>query len=295
MKNKLLLLLLIVFLISCDNNENKNITDNYKNLNVTILIDLSDRISLAKHPDQSEKDINIISSVVDNFKNFLSRKGVVNSDDKIKVIFYPTLNYEIYQSICDSLNIDFSTYEFHQRKKIYNSISQLYNKNLSKLYSLASKAKTFEGSDIFNYFKHRVVDDCIINDSNYINVLVLLTDGYIYYKNCKDSVKNRFSYILPESYQIKRFRKSNNWEDYFNKNDFGLIKIDNDLSNLNILVAEIDPIHHSPKDFDIIKKYLSKWFDEQKVDPNNYKILKTDLTSINKNLVNNYFEKIFMR
>ncbi|MDF1610545.1 MAG: hypothetical protein AB1695_13435 [Stygiobacter sp.] len=295
MTNKIFILLLIVILFACGEDEKKQANSNYKNLNVTILLDLSDRISISKNPDQAEKDINIISSVVDNFKLFLSKKGVVNSDDKLKIIFYPTINYDIYQSIADSLNIDFSNYNFSDRKKLYNSLSNKFKNNLTRLYSIASKAKLYEGADIFNYFKHRIIDDCILSDSNYINVLVILTDGYIYHKNSKYELNNRFSYIIPESYQIKRFRNNVNWEDDFNKNDFGLLKLDNNLSKLNILVAEVSPLSNSPKDYDIIYKYLSKWFEEQNVAKNNYKIIKSDLTSINKNIVNNFFEKITTR
>ena len=295
MTNKIFILLLIVILFACGEDEKKQANSNYKNLNVTILLDLSDRISISKNPDQAEKDINIISSVVDNFKLFLTKKGVVNSDDKLKIIFYPTINYDIYQSIADSLNIDFSNYNFSDRKKLYNSLSNKFKNNLTRLYSIASKAKLYEGADIFNYFKHRIIDDCILSDSNYINVLVILTDGYIYHKNSKYELNNRFSYIIPESYQIKRFRNNVNWEDDFNKNDFGLLKLDNNLSKLNILVAEVSPLSNSPKDYDIIYKYLSKWFEEQNVAKNNYKIIKSDLTSINKNIVNNFFGKITSR
>lgn len=293
------IILLIILIAGCSGNDNsseKSFQDNgYKNLNVTILLDLSDRISLAKNPDQPEKDINIILTVVDNFKKFLSQKGVVNSEDKIKMIFYPTLNYDLYESIADSLNIDFSNYEFHQRKKIFSALSGIYSKNLRMLYNQASKAKVYDGSDLFNYFKHRVSDDCIINDSNYINILVILTDGYIYQKNSMYQSKNRFSYLTPESENIKCFRKSNKWEDEFNKNDFGLIKVENNLSELKILVAEINPASSSPKDFDIMKRYWSKWFGEQNVSKENYKILKTDVTTINKNLVNKFFTNIFSR
>lgn len=301
MKSKFYILIfafILLFTFCSENNnnsENANESTGFKNLNLTILIDLSDRISFSKYPEQPGKDKIIISTVVENFKSFLARKGVVNSEDKIKVIFYPTLNYDLYQSVADSLNIDFSKLDLHERRNIFNQISATFNNNLSNLYSIASKAKYYEGSDLFNYFKHRVIDDCIIDDSNYINVLVILTDGYIYHKNSRYKLQNRYSYLIPESEQVKYFRKMNNWEEIFVNNDYGLLKLDNDLSKLNILVAEVNPISHSPKDFDILKMYWSKWFEEQKVSKSNYKILKTDLTSINKNLINKFFEKITSR
>lgn len=273
-------------------NEKKS---SYKNLNVSILIDLSDRISSRKNPNQTERDLKFINGVLDAFKKYLNTKGVVQSKDKIKVIFYPSLNYDIYQSIADTLNIDFSKYEFKDRKKIYGTISSLYNDQLKKLYSLASNAKTYEGSDLFNYFKHRLVDDCISEDTNFINILIILTDGYIFHKNCKYQIGNRYSYLLPEANHIQYFRNLNNWEEVFDKDDYGLIKIDNDLSNISILIAELNPVEYSPKDFDIMKKYWSKWLKEQNIKEGNYKILRTDPTTLNRDIIFSFFNKVIER
>ncbi len=302
LKNIIFVLISFLFLFSCSNSEQNqgnssqsNNNNDFKNLNLTILIDLSDRISVSKNPEQPEKDIEIIASVVDNFKKFLAKKGVIHSEDKLKVIFYPVLQYDIFKSISDSLFIDFGTLEFSERKFTYEIISSKFNHNLKKLYSIASKANTFPGSDLFNYFKHRIIDDCIISDSNYINILVILTDGYIYHEKSKYQQENRVSYLAPKSNQVKLLRNMNNWEEHFHSNDFGLIKIDNDLSDLNLLICEFNPIYDSPKDFDIMKLYWSKWLEEQKVKKDNYKIIKTEITSINKNLINTFFENIFRK
>lgn len=270
-------------------------SSNFKNLNVSILIDLSDRISSKLNPEQYEKDINIVSYVVDAFKSYLNQKGVVQSEDKIKTIFYPSLNYEIYQEIADSLNIDFGKYEFKQRKEIFNRISQIYKNHLKKLYSFATKARSYEGSDLFNYFKHRVVDDCISKDSNYINILIILTDGYIYHQNSQYRNGNRFSYLVPKADHVKYFRALENWEEIFDKENYGLIKLNNDLSKLYILAAEFNPSENSPKDFDILKKYWSKWFEEQNMKPEQYKILKTDLNALNRELIYQFFKNIISR
>lgn len=283
-----------LFLFGCG--ENKNTKDeNYKNLNLTILIDLSDRISLKKNPQQIDRDFYIISSVISSFKNFLSKKGVVQSEDRIKVIFYPLNNNSLYQEIADTLNIDFGEYDFIGRKKIYEVLSDLYLSKLGLIYEDASKKSYYPGSDLFNFFKHRIVDDCIINDEKFINVLVLLTDGYIYDENVKIRQGNRFSYLGQMASHIIMFRKKNNWEMEFEKYDYGLIKLNNDLKNLNLIVAEINPVKGHPEDFDILKKYWSKWFKEQKMPDSNYKILKTDLNYLNRNIIHKFFEDVLQR
>ncbi|AFH48916.1 Hypothetical protein IALB_1205 [Ignavibacterium album JCM 16511] len=290
----------IIFNTSCNSdvkseqNESSAISYNkyFKNFNITILLDLSDRISNRKNPGQYKKDIVFVNNVLDAFKSYLKSKGVVQSEDRIKIIFYPYSNYEIYQQIADSLNINFSEYGFPERKKLFEEISSIYNRQLNNLYAFASNAKSYPGSDLFNYFKHRVTDDCIIADSSFINLLVILTDGYLYDVNSKYQQGNRFSFLIPEANHIQIFRKMNNWEEVFEKNDYGIINLSNDLSDLYVLVGEFNPASNSPKDFDILKKYWSGWLESQNVKKDHYKILKTDLNTLNRNVVFSFFNKI---
>lgn len=293
----LLVILLINLLSSCsqDSNQEKTNKNNdsalhYKNLNLTILLDLSDRISNKKNPDQYKKDIIFINNVLDAFKSYLNKKGVVESEDKIKLIFYPVSMDDLYQEVADSLSVDFSKLEFVDRKKTYENISAIYNRQLQKLYSVASNVKTYTGSDLFNYFKHRIVDDCISTDSNYTNLLVILTDGYIYEKNSMYQEGNKFSYLVPEAQHVKIFRKLSKWEEHFEKNNYGLIPLENDLSSLNVLIGEIHPIENSPKDFDILKKYWSDWLESQKV--KKFKIIKTDINALNRDIIFNFINQL---
>lgn len=296
MRKKIALILVVSFLsfISC-NKEQKIEDVNYKNLNLTILIDLSDRISEVKNPGQIQKDLYIINSVLEAFKKYLYHKGVVQSDDKIKVIFYPVNNNSIYQDVADSLYIDFEQIELKERKKTFRDLNEIYNRNLTYIYSIASKSSSFPGSDLFNYFKHRITDDCIIDDNRFINILVILTDGYIYDQNVKYNIGNRFSYLAPLANHIVQFRKKKDWENVFQQQDYGLIKLDNDLSRLNIIVAELNPPKNHPEDFDILKKYWSKWLTEQNVMKNNFKILKTDLNYLNSNIIQKFFDDVLKR
>lgn len=292
-----LLTVLLIVLFSCNSVSNegafekKNVSGaHYKNLNITILLDLSDRISSKKNPEQFKKDIKFINNVLDAFKAYLNKKGVVESEDKIKLIFYPLSMDELYQEIADSLNIEFAKYDYGYRKMIYENISAVYNRQLSKLYSFAANSKVYSGSDLFNYFKHRVVDDCILPDSNYINLLIILTDGYIYDKNSMYQQENKFSYLIPEAPHVRIFRKLNNWEEHYEKNNYGLIPLNNDLSALSVLVGEIHPVENSPKDFDILKKYWSEWLENQKV--KKYKIIKSDINTLNRDIIFNFINQL---
>ncbi len=136
---------------------------------------------------------------------------------KLKWFFYPLNNSSIYQDIADSLNLDFEQLDLKERKKIFANLNEIYNRNLKLIYSIASKYQTYPGSDLFNYFKHRIIDDCVINDNRFINVLVILTDGYLYDANVKYNFGNRFSYLAPLANHIVQFRRMNNWEEVFDK------------------------------------------------------------------------------
>lgn len=270
---------------------NKSANKKFKQLNVTILLDLSDRISQQKNPGQADKDISIILNIVDNFKKYLNVKGVALSRDRIKLVYYPLLNFPQIKDITDSLNINFENLGIIERKAVFNNIDRMYLDNLKRLYSIFSNMPEYNGSDLFSYFKHRVVDDCITLDEDYINLLVILSDGYLYSYNNKFKIENRFSYIGPLSTHLTQFRNNPHWERRFNDEDYGFIKIENDLSNLLIIAAEFNPEAKYPIDFDILKKYWSKWFEEQNVQKSNFIILRTDHISQNKNVIEAFFKK----
>lgn len=301
--NPLFKLIVIAFVsVSCVSNyensaegEKKVSNTNYKHLNITILLDLSDRISNKKNPGQDLKDIEFILNVVENYKKLLSKKGVVRSKDRIKLIYYPILNFPQVSVVADSLNIKFDELEITNRKQTFNSIKTTYESNLQKLYSIFSNLPNYNGSDLFNYFKHRIIYDCIEQDDNYINLLVILTDGYLYSYDNKINIGNRFSYIGPLAMHLTQFRSNPIWEQDFDSKDYGFIKIDNDLSKLFIIAAEFNPAENYPIDFDILKKYWAKWFEEQKVEKSNYLILRTDHSIQNKNVVDNFFKNIIFK
>lgn len=289
-------LILTLFIGCSKTNQDHNSSASHlkvnKDLNLTILIDLSDRISLKKHPYQVQKDLKLISSIVEIFKQHLASKGVVNSEDKIKVIYYPEIKNDKLNTVIDSLNIDLEKMSFIERKRMFSQLINRFNENLIKLYDVASSMQQYPGSDLFNYFKHRLIDDCIIEDSNFVNLLIILTDGYIYHRNAMYRVGNRFSYLAPKSQHIQLFRNRADWERIFDSKDFGLINTNLDLSKLYIIAAQFDPISQSPQDFDIMSKYWSKWFEEQNLKPKNFKILRNDNPVLNISIIENFIRRI---
>lgn len=257
-------------LLSCKNekeekSDTSEISDLSKNnLNISILIDLSDRISPTKYPNPTmdfyQRDLGYINSIANEFNNHIQTKRVRQIDDKIQIFFDPEpLNPEI-NSISKKMKLKFDKNNVDKEK--LNAIKEIYNNESKKIYNLAINDDAYVGSDIWKFFKNNVNDYCI--DKNYRNVLVILTDGYMYHKDSKLVEGNRTSYITPSV--ISKYKlDTKEWESDIKSKDYGFISANNDLSNLEILVLGINPSTNNPYEEDVLKKYWENWFKEMKV------------------------------
>lgn len=263
-----------------------------KQLNITILLDLSDRIEPTKYPsspEHFERDIEVVNYFTELFKIDMEKKGAYMAKGKMKVIFSPRPNDSEINSIAAQLSIDLSkTNNTKEKKEIFDNVSLNFKENLSKIYNKTIETKGYIGSDIWRFFKNDVVDYCIEDNDNYRNILVLVTDGYLYHLNTLDQESNRTTYLL--SRDIKEFglRKSD-WRKKINSQDFGFITPRKDLNNLDVLVLEINPSEKFKNDEDVIKAYLSKWFNEMNV--NSFKIYNSDLPEYTKSKIDKFINQ----
>ena len=120
---------------------------------------------------------------------------------------------------------------------------------------------------------------------------MILSDGYMYYKNNCTKDGNRYSYILQSSEHMRIFRNNPNSVIIFNREDYGFINAGNSLNDLFILALEFAPYQELAADFDIQKLYWEKWFEEQGMKRERYKIVKSDLSSLNKPVIKNFIIK----
>lgn len=293
-----------VILISCKNetsetaknepqkNEVADLKSSDQQLNITILLDLSDRIEPTKYPakpEHYERDIEIVNYFTKLFKAEMANKGAYKANGKIKVIFSPKPADDEINSIAENLNVDLSKLKDNKAKKdIYDNISQTFVDNLNTIYSKAIDTKTYPGSDIWRFFKNDVHDYTIDSDPAYRNILVILTDGYLYHKDSREIENNRSAYLLPKTVQSNGLRASN-WREKFEKKDYGYISTRDDLDDLEILVLEVSPSPDHKNDEDVIKAYLSKWFKEMNV--SNFKIYNSDLPEYTKSRINSFINR----
>jgi hypothetical protein len=216
---------------------------------------------------------------------------------RVKVFFTPTPENSRINTIAGNLSCDLSSYTSNgankKKKEAHDSIENRFSKSATEIYQLTvinnKGKKQWDGSDIWRFFKNDVKDYCIDPSGNYRNILVILTDGYIFHKDSKDRQGNRTTYILPEI--LKPFRNNPNWQNTFTKGDYGLISTRKDLQTLEILVLEITPSKEYKNDEDILKTYLGKWFEEMGIQKSNYACYNTDLPEYTRKKIESFLNR----
>jgi len=290
----------VAFLLFACSGSNKNESNNNakntvtagkpqeKQLNISILLDLSDRISPTINPDAQKNDIENIKTITEFFKSNMDKLGAYKAKGKIRVFFSPPPNNAEINSTVGKLIIDCSKMDNKGRKEVYDSITALYTRSMENIYQQTIATSTWQGSDIWRFFKDDIKDFCIENDQNYRNVLIIFTDGYLYHKQSVFNNKNRYTYLLGNS-NLKPYRVQN-WEQLVEQNDFGIKNEREDLSNLEVLVLEVKAENSSNKiDEDILRFLWKKWFKEMNV--SNYEVYSSDLPANTKTRIENFLNQ----
>jgi|SRR5690606_20153881 len=243
-------------------------------LNISVLIDLSDRIDPKKNPSVAMeyylRDVGYLESVAKTFETHLLNKKVRLIDDKIQIFIDPEPADQSINKKIGELKLQF-TNENVIKDSILN-VTKKYSIISSLIYQSAIEDNNFVGSDIWGFFKSKVQDYCI--DNEYRNIMIILTDGYMYHVNAIMKQENRTSYLLPNLIKSNNFNNPN-WQNKLKEKDFGFIVPNQDLSDLEILVMGINPSKGNPYEEEVIRAYWSKWFDEMKV--KKYEIKQADL------------------
>ena len=258
-----------------------------KQLNISILLDLSDRLERDLEPTQSRRDIQIVNTITEILQQDMEEKGAFLSKGKLRVLFKPTPVDPNVNNLAKKLNVDLSGMHNKKKKEIYDNIQTKFQTSLTKIYDLTLESKNYIGSDIWRFFKNDVKDLCIENDTNYRNILVLITDGYIYHKQSTDRIKNRTTYVTSNYLRREGFPSNSQWKTKFEEGDYGLISFDKEMQNLEVLVLEINSLAKHKNDEDILSAYIEKWLNELKVQ--DFEIHNTDLPENTKIRIENFF------
>lgn len=291
MRNLISYIVLIILFSGCSSNSNapkeasndtggqvENQVEN-KQLNINVLLDLSDRLERNLVPNQKERDIEIIKSLTDIFKNEMQTKGAFMAKGKMKVHFSPLPPNPDINSLANSLSVDLSEKQSKQKKEIYDNISDDFAGALEQIYSNTLSTRNWIGCDIWRFFKNNVAEDCIEDPEVYNNYLIILTDGYIYHENSVMKDGNKTQYVT-QHFLGKENLRGLDWNEKYESEDYGLMPIDQNLSGLKVLVLEVNPSESSKMDEDVLFRYWRDWLAASNIDvENNFKLYTTELSN----------------
>ncbi|UJH90589.1 hypothetical protein LZ575_17650 [Antarcticibacterium sp. 1MA-6-2] len=258
------------------------------NLNISILLDLSDRINPDKYPNPAmeyyQRDVAYVKSVSDAFESHLGTKKVRQINDNIQLFFEPEpLNKEI-NSISETLKYKLT--KMNVSNEILAEFSETYKTEPLKIYELAIQDDKFIGSDTWKFFKNKVQDYSI--EEGYRNILVILTDGYMFHKDTRITEGNKTSFLTPEYIRSIKLNSSN-WKQKFEDENFGFIPAAQNLDNLEVLVLGINPDTKNVYEEEIIKNFWSDWFQQMGVA--RYEIKNADLPSNMDKIIQDFILK----
>lgn len=301
MKYKIIFLIISIFLLGCcakdkdETDKDETIEDiqlpspsdrieAVHNLNVSFLLDLSDRIDPKKYPNSTmeyyQRDVENIKSVSNAFLSYIRHKKVVLLNDQIQVYFNPEPSNAEINQMSSSLKVQLDSNITRNR---INEVENLYDSIPIKFYELAIEDNEFVGSDIWRFFKDKVNNYAIKDD--YRNILVILTDGYIYHQNTRLEEDNQLSYITPQKVRQLNLVNSD-WENQMEDKKIGFIPANQSLEDLEVLVIGLNPSDINPYEKDVLIKFWSDWLMAMGV--KKFKLLDSDLPSNQKSIIEKF-------
>lgn len=261
MKRFIYIALIAISLFSCTPGAQKKTNTSDKPWNVSIYLDLSDRITKGIGETQTLRDTAIISCVIDLFVDNVVKHKIVPCDDKFQVFFYPTDGISNASALSRSLSLnlkDYTQQPAQKKQKLMSMKSDIMN-TIVPIYEETLQNKKWLGSDIWGFFKKRINTACVEDD--YRNILIILTDGYIYHQN--STIKqnsNEFSYVVSNNISIPNMK---------------LIPCNDNLQNLEVLLLEINPSQQTH--YDKLNNIIGSWLTAMGVE--HYQIEETDVTA----------------
>lgn len=271
MKTKLLLLIILFFLTSSfkPRDSIRPAPPLPPNLNISFLLDLSDRIDPKKNPGIYQRDVEHIKSVEAAFVAHVQKKKIMLLNDQMQVFFEPIPSKPDINKLSQQLMVYFD--KTITKGKIA-ATNKTYADIPSKIYQSAIKDNFYVGSDTWRFFKSKVKKYCIKN--NYRNILVILTDGYMFYKGTITQDNNMTTYLTPALIKEKKLTSAD-FKAIMKKSNLGFIPATTGLNELEVLVLGINPSKGNPFEEDVISQYWSDWLKAMNV--KKFSINTTDL------------------
>lgn len=250
----------------------ENDSDSDKPLNISIYLDLSDRLTRELTPSQKERDLAIVGFIADYFKSKTLGPKILQSKNSIKVFFYPSPNSTEIATLASDLSLDITKYKGVNKTKALSEMKEIFTKNLTYIYDKTIEENKWPGCDIWDFFSNKNVDvQCV--RKGFRNILIILTDGYLYDENHKVVDGNAFSFVTPATLKV---------------DDSSLIVKRTGLEDLEVRILEVNPydINHRDK----LVSVLENWLKGMGVKEENITVSETNLPTHTQTVIESFLE-----
>lgn len=238
-------------------------------LNMTVFLDLSDRLTREMTPTQMDRDTAIIRYVGEYFIDECSKDGqLLQSTDNFQILFYPAPASSEINSYAAKLKVNLSDLKAEEKKRVLLDFRKDLTLTTQAIYQEVLKSKNWTGCDVWRFFSDKKVDQLCMKQG-YRNILIILTDGYLFETSDKIKEGNAYSYILPQTLKVP---------------DSSLIVKRDGLENLEVLMLEVNP--YDVKDKNKMVEVLETWFREMEV--SKFVVAETDLPEHVKVIIHNF-------
>lgn len=241
-----------------------------KSLNISIYLDLSDRLKRDITPSQKDRDLAIVSFITDYFKAQTLGPKILQSKNNIKVFFYPAPQSSDIATLASDLSVDMQKFTGKDKRIALEEMKEKFTKNLTAIYDKTIEQDNWPGCDIWDFFSNKNVDtQCIRKD--FRNILVILTDGYLFDEKHKVQEGNAFSFVTPSTLK--------------NPNSSLIVKRKG-LEDLEVRILEVNPtdINHR----DQLVSVLENWLKGMGVKEENITVSETGLPTNTETIIESF-------
>ncbi|MCM1079411.1 MAG: hypothetical protein NC344_10715 [Bacteroidales bacterium] len=246
-----------------------------QSLNISVYLDLSDRLVRGMTPSQTYRDTAIVNHLVDIFKAKTLEPNILKSKNRMKVFFYPAPADPGIAVLAEGLDVDIAKKKGIEKRDALDAMKGTFQKNLAHIYDQTIQQKNWVGCDIWDFFQNKNVDNLCVSE-NTRNIIVILTDGYLYAANHKIKAGDAYSYILPQTLAVQN-------SSLLDKRKGGLKG-----KNVEVLMLEVNPysLQHRDKMVEVIKN----WFEEMGIEKCYVHETDANLTST-FNIIDNFMDQ----
>lgn len=242
-------------------------------LNISVYLDLSDRITRDLTPTQKERDTAIVGYIADYFKEHTQGPKILQSKNSMKVFFYPAPKNTKVATLAGELNVDMQKYQGVNKRIALENMRSKFNENLNLIYDMAIEANEFPGCDIWDFFSNKNNVDIQCIRKGFRNILVILTDGYLFDENHMVQDVDAYSYI--SSTTLK------------NPNSSLIVKRAG-LEDLEVRILEVNPKEMSHRDH--LVSILENWLKDMGVKQENITVVETNLPSTTQTVIESFLD-----